>query len=111
MDHEPLVAMSRDTATVSRVASFAIVVRMGRALRALLVAVTKDATWTRSYELPIAPSVGLGIRLDTYDMVNVESVIVGDVGYDVTCIVGPERGRTLDAAWLERLGFEVGPYP
>ena len=79
--------------------------------RALLVAVTKGASWTRTFELRIPPFVGLGIRLDVYDMVNVESVVVGDAKFDVTCIVGPEPGRSFDADWLERLGFEIAPYP
>jgi hypothetical protein len=77
----------------------------------LLVALTPGASWTRTYELPIAPFVGLGIRLDVYELVNVESVIVGDAHVDVTCIVGPEPGHSFDAGWLERHGFEVAPYP
>ncbi len=80
-------------------------------LRTLLVAVTRNGTWTRRIELSIAPFVGLGIRLDVYDMVKVESVIVGDARVDVTCLVGPEPGRTFEVEWLERMGFEAAPYP
>ena len=82
-----------------------------RYLHAKLIAVTKDGTWARDFELSIPPFVGLGIRLDVYEMVNVQSVIVGDARYDVTCIVGPEPGESFDAAWLERQGFEEAPYP
>jgi hypothetical protein len=80
-------------------------------LRARLVALTKTASWTRASDLPIAPFPGLGIRLDVYEMVNVSSVVVGDAGFDVTCIVAPEPGATFDDAWLTRHGFEVAPYP
>jgi hypothetical protein len=83
----------------------------GERLRCLLVAVTAKATWTRRFDMNIAPFVGLGIRLDVYDMVNVTSVIVGDPKLDVTCIVAPEGGGTFDPIWLERRGFEPAPYP
>ena len=81
------------------------------ALKALLVIPTKNATWRRYTELAIAPFPGLGIRLDVYDMVNVNSVVIGDPAYDVTCIVSPESGTPWTAAQLQRLGFEIGPYP
>ncbi|MFT3712702.1 MAG: hypothetical protein QM817_34055 [Archangium sp.] len=80
-------------------------------LRTLLVAGTKEGTWVRSYELPIAPFPGLGIRLDTYDVVNVIDVLVGDPRFEVTCIVGAEKGQTLTPVILERLRFEQAPYP
>ena len=46
-------------------------------------------------------------------MLNVRSVLVGDSGYDVTCIVEFEDtdAGELTAAKLEALGFEDGPYP
>lgn len=44
-------------------------------IRALLVAPTREGTWLREIRLPFP---GLGIRLDTYDMVNVDHVVVGD---------------------------------
>ncbi len=81
-------------------------------IRALLVAPTPDGTWLRELTLPIPPSVGLGIRLDTYDMVNVVSLIVGDDNrweIDVTCIVSWE-GRTATPSDWERVGFEEGVY-
>jgi hypothetical protein len=82
-------------------------------LAALLVMPTKDATWQMEMELPFPPFPGLGIRVDVYDVLNVRSVLVGDSGYDVTCIVefddtDPEE---VTAAKLEALGFEDGPYP
>lgn len=82
-------------------------------IRALLVAPTDGGTWLREIRLPIPPFPGLGIRLDTYEMVNVDSVVVGDDDrwdIDVTCIVSWEGGGTpTDEQW-ERLGFESGVY-
>jgi hypothetical protein len=82
------------------------------ALKTLLVMPILDATWRRDFELTIPPFVGLGIRLDTYDMVNVDSVVVGDHGYDVTCIVSVEGVKAKDVTekLLIRLGFEKGVY-
>ena len=53
------------------------------------------------------------IRLDVYDMLNVKSVVVGDPGYDVTCIVELEDAAPDEVTEQKReaLGFEVGPYP
>ncbi len=80
-------------------------------LRALLVTLNPGGTWVKSLTLPIPPFPGLGIRLDTYDMVEVISVVVGDVRYDVTCFVKPESGATwTDQTW-EKVGFEPGSYP
>lgn len=80
-------------------------------LRALLVSVSKHGTWLCTYELPIAPFPGLGIRLDVYDMVNVHGVVVGDPNHDVTCFVTPEGGEVFEPARWMRLGFEEGTYP
>jgi hypothetical protein len=82
-------------------------------LRAKLVMPTKEATWVSEIDLPFPPFPGLGIRVDVYEVLNVDSVVVGDPGYDVTCIV---RLEDTDAADItdqkcESLGFEVGPYP
>jgi hypothetical protein len=82
-------------------------------LRALLVLPTPQATWCQEFELPFPPFPGLGIRIDAYEMLNVKSVVVGDFGYDVTCIVELEDA-TLAEVTEERckaLGFEVRPYP
>jgi len=89
-------------------------------LNAQLVLPTSTATWLRQFDLPFAPHPGLGIRLDVYECVNVTSVVVGDYGYDVTCIVELElEGREIELArdeeWIaakcSRLGFEIGSYP
>jgi hypothetical protein len=82
------------------------------ALKTLLVMPILDATWRRDFELSIPPFVGLGIRLDVYDMVNVDSVVVGDFGYDVTCIVSVEGAKPDEVTekLLTRLGFERGVY-
>jgi hypothetical protein len=64
-------------------------------------------------ELPFPPFPELGIRLDVYEMLNVESVVVGDPGYDVTCIVKLEDsdGSDITEEKCQALGFEIGPYP
>lgn len=81
-------------------------------LKTLLVMPIFGVTWRRDFELTIPPFVGLGIRLDVYDMVNVDSVVVGDFGYDVTCIVSIENVKAKDVTekLLLRLGFEKGLY-
>lgn len=82
-------------------------------LRAKLVMPLQSGTWVRDFELPIAPFPGMGIRLDVYEVFNVDSVVVGDFGYDVNCIGVPE-GLPDEAITEERcqcLGFEEGLYP
>ncbi|MFI7133597.1 hypothetical protein ACIBQ1_48530 [Nonomuraea sp. NPDC050153] len=82
-------------------------------IRALLVAPTLQGTWLRELRLPIPPFPGLGIRLDVYDVVNVDQVLVGDDGrwdIDVTCIVSRDgNDQATEEDWL-RLGFESGVY-
>jgi hypothetical protein len=80
-------------------------------LKALLVLGCNNAIWTKETELPFPPFAGLGIRIDVYDMVNVESVVIGDPGYDVTCICSVEGGVVYDADRLRSFGFERGDYP
>jgi hypothetical protein len=57
----------------------------------------------------------LGIRIDVYDMVQVDSVVVGDivggVKYDVTCICTVEGGAEYSEERLGDFGFEKGDYP
>jgi hypothetical protein len=79
-------------------------------LKALIVLPTRVATWVREIELPFP---GLGIRVDVYTVLNVRSVVVGDHGYEVTCIVQLEGIDPNDVtqAMCEALGFEVGSYP
>ncbi|GAQ59672.1 hypothetical protein [Streptomyces scabiei] len=82
-------------------------------IRALLVAYTPDGTWLRELRLPVPPFPGLGIRLDTYDVVNVDSVLVGDDGrwdIDVTCLVSVDGGAPFTEERWEELGFESGVY-
>jgi hypothetical protein len=79
-------------------------------LKALLVLGWREQIWRKEMTLPFPPFPGLGIRIDTYAVVDVDSVVVGDLGYDVTCIctyegdLGPED-------YLRSLGFERGDYP
>jgi hypothetical protein len=82
-------------------------------LNALLVMPTQDATWLMDLELPFSPFPGLGIRVDVYDILNVQSVVVGDSRYDVTCIVeleGADAGELTETK-CRALGFEPGSYP
>lgn len=52
----------------------------------------------------------MSIRLDTYEMVNVESVVVGGHGHDVTCIVTLEGGEAATPEWCAALGLGLGAY-
>jgi hypothetical protein len=63
--------------------------------------------------LHFPPLPGPGIRLDAYDLLNVRSVIVGDAGYDVTCVVEFEDADPGDITPAEcrALGFREGTYP
>ena len=87
-------------------------------LKTKLVMPTVNGIWARDYELPIAPFVGLGIRLDVYEIFNVQSVVVSDFAYDVTCIGMMEKldgvmvdAETLTEEYCKRLGFVEGLYP
>lgn len=82
-------------------------------LSALIVLPTKDATWRMEMELPFPPFPGLGLRIDVYEMLNVRSVLIGDPGYDVTCIVEIEDAdpNEITEEKCKGLGFQVGPYP
>jgi hypothetical protein len=80
-------------------------------LKALLVLGMNEAIWIKEARLPFPPFPGLGIRIGTYDMLNVESVVVGDPGYDVTCICTVEMDIIYDAERLRSFGFERGDYP
>ncbi len=81
-------------------------------LEALLVLGFEQATWTTTITLPFPPFPGLGIRIDPYDVLNVQSVLVGDRGHDVTCICtleGDATGYTADR--IRSYGFEQRTYP
>jgi hypothetical protein len=85
-------------------------------LKALLVLPWGDGTWVREVRLPFPPFPGLGIRVDVYELLNVDSVVVGDIGYDVTCLVSIELDVPSDAehyteARIRSFGFEEGGYP
>jgi hypothetical protein len=81
-------------------------------LKALLVLGWRNQTWLKEARLPIPPFPGLGIRIDVYDMLNVESVVVGDLGYDVTCICSFEDGvEGYSEERVRSFGFEPGGYP
>lgn len=87
--------------------------RLRKIGKAKLVLITPTGTWVQDRELPIAPFAGLGIRLDVYEIFNVDSVVVGDFGYDVTCIGQIEmvNPQAITDKECEALGFVSGPYP
>jgi hypothetical protein len=81
-------------------------------LKALLVVGWNEVIWLKEMQLPIAPFPGLGIRIGVYDMLQVESVVVGDFRYDVTCICtfeGGSEGYTEER--VRSFGLEKGDYP
>jgi hypothetical protein len=82
-------------------------------LKSLIVLPTTDATWVREIELPFPPFPGLGIRVDAYAVLNVRGVVVGDQGYEVTCIVELDDTDPDDVteSMCEALGFAVSMYP
>jgi hypothetical protein len=84
---------------------------MSGRLKALLVLGCNEAIWTKEAQLPIPPFPGLGIRIGVYDMLNVERVVIGDDGFDVTCICTVEEGVVYDAYRLRSFGFQEGAYP
>ncbi|MFP2927078.1 hypothetical protein ACLESO_18125 [Pyxidicoccus sp. 3LG] len=81
--------------------------RLKGPLRALLVLGWNQQIWRKDANLPFAPFPGLGIRVDVYDLIQVDSVVVGDHGYDVTCIctIEDDAGE-YSAERLASLGFE-----
>lgn len=80
-------------------------------LKALLVLGWDQRLWMKEARLPFPPFPGLGIRIDVYDMLNVESVVVGDRGYDVTLICTLEGGANYDESRILAFGFQEGGYP
>jgi hypothetical protein len=84
---------------------------MAVALKVLLVLGCNKAIWKKEAHLPFPPFPGLGIRIDVYDMLNVESVVTGDPGFDATCICTVENGIEYDPDRLRTFGFERGSYP
>jgi hypothetical protein len=84
-----------------------------RPLKALLVMPTEKTTWLMEMDLPFPPFPGMGIRVDVYDMLNVKSVVIGDLGYDVTCIVEFEDtdASEITKKKCKSIGFHQGPYP
>ena len=81
-------------------------------LKAQIVMLTKDGTWIQDMDLPFPPFPGLGIRIDTYEILNVDSVVVGDARCDVTCIVHLEgvADENITKEKCLALGFEKGVY-
>jgi hypothetical protein len=79
----------------------------------LLVLPTTLGTFRRDFELILPPHPGMGIRINVYEMLNVDSVVIGDIGYDVTCICSLEVNDPSEVTEQKciSLGFEIGPYP
>ncbi len=81
------------------------------AIRTVLVFEGPDGLWTRDYPMPIPPHPGLGIRLDVYEVMNVDAVSDGAPGADCVCRVSfdPPASDAFDAKHLRRLGFAFDP--
>lgn len=78
------------------------------ALKAKIVLLNNQGhdPWIREMTLPIPPFPGLGIRIDTYEMLNVDRVAIGDDGYDILCLVSPEGGKAFPAKACKEFGFQ-----
>lgn len=78
------------------------------ALKAKMVLMNNQGRdeWMREMILPISPFPGLGIRIDTYDMLTVDRVAIGENGSDVTCFVSPEGGEAFTAKACKAFGFQ-----
>ncbi|MGF1425670.1 hypothetical protein [Kitasatospora sp. LaBMicrA B282] len=73
-----------------------------------LVAEADGRNWVRDLELPFAPFPGLGVRVDTYEVLNVVTVLVDAADGAVTCTVAEDGGRELTAKKCASLGFAEG---
>ncbi|QEL16096.1 hypothetical protein [Limnoglobus roseus] len=86
--------------------------RISGPLKALLILGWRRQMWAKEVRLPFPPSPGLGIRIDVYDMLRVDSVVIGDDGYDVTCICTFEGGgKHYTESRVRGFGFEESGYP
>jgi|GEM_PF-2439380 len=59
--------------------------------RSRLVLYVAGARWVKDADLPIAPFPGLGLRVDTYDVLNVAAVSVDASTGDVECAVAEDE--------------------
>jgi hypothetical protein len=81
-------------------------------LKTLLVVGWNEQIWVKDTMLLFPPFKGLGIRVGTYDMLHVDSVVVGDQGYDATCICTFEGGGSgYTEEQIRSMGLEPGAYP
>jgi hypothetical protein len=81
-------------------------------LKTRLVLLWNKSIWVKTVQLPFAPFPGLGIRVDVYDLLTVDNVVVGDFGFDATCICrfeGSTKRYTIER--VRSFGFEEGGYP
>jgi hypothetical protein len=78
---------------------------MTSSYRTRLVLTADGERWVREYDLPIPPSPGLGLRLDVYEVLNVEAVTVGATGGFIESTVADEDGGTPTEDWLWSHGF------
>ena len=83
-------------------------------MKVMLVMPTESGTWLREWDLPFPPFPHLGIRLDTYEVFNIEDVVVDQPThrFPVACIGhldGSETTPTDDNKCVS-LGFEKGVY-
>ncbi|MEU4493641.1 hypothetical protein AB0F96_09310 [Streptomyces sp. NPDC023998] len=69
-----------------------------------------DRTWVRDVDLPFAPFPGLGVRIDTYEVLNIVTVTVDDPDGSVTCVVefDDQENTVTTASRIESFGFAEG---
>ncbi len=81
-------------------------------LNTLVVLGWNQQIWRKTIQLSIVPFPGLGIRAGVYDLLHVDSVVVGDFGYDVTCICTMEgSAENYTESHIRSFGFQEGDYP
>ena len=80
--------------------------------RTRLVFSANDTRWVKDTDLPIPPFPGLGVRVDTYEVLNITAVTVGEPGCDAECEVEEEEPtRGLTESDLQSFGFRKEPLP
>jgi hypothetical protein len=83
-------------------------------IKVTLVMPTAIGTWLMDKELPFPPFPNLGIRLDVYEVFNVDTVVVDETDhrFPIACIghMDGAESKPPDAMKFEALGFEQGVY-
>ncbi|WP_329283660.1 hypothetical protein [Streptomyces sp. NBC_01451] len=70
-----------------------------------LIMEAEGKKWARYFDLAFAPFPGMGVRVDTYEVLNVDKVLVDDLDGGVTCFAADDDGREFTAKKCVSLGF------